>query len=226
MHQKTFWWCAAFCVLSARIKHMYLVCRFEGNNESLYLLNHFAASKWFFFHSQFIFLKNSLKCDLWNCVLVGGELWHHKAVLWSASACALMSRHTHNNNLSNDFMYINVLPACLSWTMCMVYLVLVEARRGHQVPWKWSYSPLSAVMWLLEIKSSSSGRTSALNQSLQPSHCFSVVTHLNHHHQYPQCKRVQPGLNMNLNNGNHKHNGHSHQPNDLNMLSMCTICLF
>lgn len=36
----------------------------------------------------------------------------------------------------------------MSECMC-VYLVPVEARRGPQIPWNWSYSQLGATMWVL-----------------------------------------------------------------------------
>jgi hypothetical protein len=64
------------------------------------------------------------------------------------------------NSFNKCFMRIGLLPhACLG-TTCI--LMFVEARKGHWVPWKWSYTWLCAMAWyLLGIKPRASARASA-----------------------------------------------------------------
>jgi hypothetical protein len=57
---------------------------------------------------------------------------------------------------NNNFIYMNVLPACMS--VPHLHIVCSEARRGYQIPWNWSYRWLWAVTWGLGIKSRSSER--------------------------------------------------------------------
>jgi hypothetical protein len=58
---------------------------------------------------------------------------------------------------------------CLGECMCYcVHAVPVEARRGHCIPWNWSWG---AIMWMLGIEPGSSERAARAlthKQSLQP----------------------------------------------------------
>lgn len=54
-------------------------------------------------------------------------------------------------------MYVG---ACMS--VYHVCTVPKETRRGHQIPWDWSYRRLLAIMWVRGIRPESSGRAACV----------------------------------------------------------------
>ena len=47
-------------------------------------------------------------------------------------------------------MFVAILSVCIY--VYLKCLVTVEARKGHQIPWNWSYRQSWAVLWMLGTK--------------------------------------------------------------------------
>lgn len=77
-----------------------------------------------------------------------------------------------------DFMHTRVLPVCIMPVHCKC-AVAMEARRGHWIPWNWSYWWLLAAMWVLGIEPWSSGRRVSLLNCWAilpvPSFCLFII---------------------------------------------------
>lgn len=67
---------------------------------------------------------------------------------------------------------------CLPGCVCTACLVLTGARRGHHIPWNWSYSVLGAAPRGLGTETESSGRKTMLltmGNLSSPAHSFFPV---------------------------------------------------
>jgi hypothetical protein len=65
--------------------------------------------------------------------------------------------------------YLSTCFACMNACTLCAYLGPMEARRGHQMPWNWSYKWLWASMWVMQTKPGSSPRVaSELNWAISP----------------------------------------------------------
>lgn len=97
-----------------------------------------------------------------------------------AANCILhILKATHIKIIFNlDFFYsmcIIVLVSCLS--MHYICAVPIESRRGHQIPWEWSYRWLLATMWMLRTEPMSPGKAvSTVLLSTEPS-LYPPTTH-------------------------------------------------
>lgn len=65
-----------------------------------------------------------------------------------------------------NFIYVYNCFACVHVCVPHGCLVLMESRRGHPIPWHWSYRQIWATMWILGLKPGSSRRAASIYSSL------------------------------------------------------------
>lgn len=84
-----------------------------------------------------------------------GDQTHASNMLDKYSISESHLQHLNNIYLNLFLFYVYILVFCFCLCTMYVYTLLLEARRGHWIPRKWSYIQLLAAMLVLRVKPSS-----------------------------------------------------------------------